>query len=430
MTQGLSCPNKSHPLWKLMVAKYGEEEALYKWVLNGYEFEGLSRSNSTRIEDEFEDNKLSNYQTEEVILIPQDEPYKQLYKSNKDTLNLKQLEDDIEYTLSRIKENDFKHSYENILQAQLATYWLRMSDTNYSFIADGRSFYLTNKDDIIGRISIGDNGVIKSSKIADEYMSKGVGKLMYQAMSKSLQAMYNTPLESFKNFIPVEVEGQTRKYAEEAWNRWVKQGLAKDRGNKFVMLQDSEIEAKSDDIISKFADKLQSKFSIPYKIVNEGKGNGYFNFKDNTAYFVSGKANETTTIHEQFSHPFIQAIKQNNKELYDNLLTEAKSNQEIVDYVERVYNKDSQNVYEHELIARAIDLYVVDELDYEKNKGLIAAIVRFFKELSTALQELFSKDEISVQDINANTSPNSFPTSAVKSLYSWSNVPKSVCFPT
>lgn len=37
----MNCPNKSHPSWIKMVEKYGEEQALLKWIKNGEQFENI-----------------------------------------------------------------------------------------------------------------------------------------------------------------------------------------------------------------------------------------------------------------------------------------------------------------------------------------------------------------------------------------------------
>lgn len=68
-----------------------------------------------------------------------------------------------------------------------------------------------------------------------------------------------------------------------------------------------------------------------------------YDAKNKTAYLIKGKADKTSAIHEIFTHPFLIQIEQTNPKLYNNLLTEAKSNKDIVSYVDNNYKNNEFN---------------------------------------------------------------------------------------
>lgn len=64
------------------------------------------------------------------------------------------------------------------------------------------------------------------------------------------------------------------------------------------------------------------------------------------AYLVVDKADRTSAIHEIFTHPFLINIEKTNNELYENLLKEAKSNTEIVEWVNKHYGEATDVNYQ------------------------------------------------------------------------------------
>ena len=167
--------------------------------------------------------------------------------------------------------------------------------------------------------------------------------------------------------------------------------------NDNIYKQEQVTQPEIDSILEEFADNLTSRFNIPFKLVSESEAkqansnyNGepaFYNPTNKTAYLVKSRANKTSAIHEIFTHPFLLQIEKTNSKLYINLLKEAKSNKDVVDYVDRVY-KNNKNK-DHEYVARAVDLYVQGELNQQKDKGLIARIKELFTELSDYLKKLF-----------------------------------------
>lgn len=234
----------------------------------------------------------------------------------------------------------------------------------------------TSNNTIIGELDITEiDGIvsINSSKIADIYTknSESYGKSFYRAVSWGVKTTFNEHIISHKHFKPVEVNGETKLHAKEAWNRWVTQGIAIDKGSMFQLLY------------SKYGDNI----------------NGFYDSKTKEAYLVDTKADVSTTIHEAFSHPFIQVIKDSNPKLYQSLLEEASKIKEIKEAIDANYSELDQETKEQEIIAHAIDMYVNNELDEIRDKTLIARIKEFFKELSKSLKAILNVKNLEAKDI-------------------------------
>ena len=75
------------------------------------------------------------------------------------------------------------------------------------------------------------------------------------------------------------------------------------------------------------------KTSAPFSEVNSF-------YIDGTAYLIKGRVTDETAI-EEMLHPFIDAIKIDNEDLFNNLLAEAKVNfPEMSQQITDAYNKD------------------------------------------------------------------------------------------
>ncbi len=235
----MKCPNKSHPSWKSMVSEYGEIGAYQKWIENDYKFVRVSKTNEAIQKQNLEgstDEKIMSYFTDKYYGISLSESYTELYKvpdlimkSKKDII------EDLDYAFDRLKEED-DYVQSRAITAMIASYKL---PEGYQVLVENENFYLvdTNSKEIVGRMSTKFDNVIISTKLADKLVGTGLGQKFYTAVSKGLQAGFKKKLESWKEFNEVSIEGVNKKWAEEAWNRWVKKGLALDKGNKFIMLQ-------------------------------------------------------------------------------------------------------------------------------------------------------------------------------------------------
>jgi hypothetical protein len=160
------------------------------------------------------------------------------------------------------------------------------------------------------------------------------------------------------------------------------------------------------DVLKDFSNNLSERFNIEVKLItmteaeklidNYNGESSFYNTENQTAYLVIDRADETSAIHEIFTHPFLILIEKHNTELYNNLLNEAKSNKEVVQYVIDNYGK----AIDHEIIARYIDLETRGELN--RKNTIIDYIKDFYNNLSSYLKSLFNLKEVTIEQLNPN----------------------------
>jgi hypothetical protein len=144
----------------------------------------------------------------------------------------------------------------------------------------------------------------------------------------------------------------------------------------------------------------EKKIPFAYKQYVGDKVAGLYDPVSLQAYVVLDNLDETTFVHEAFSHPFIEAVKERNNELYNNLLAESKNTQEIVDYVDENYGNAPQQVKDAEYIARAIDLDAKGKL---KNKTLIEYVRQFWAEANKIFKDIFGGKGAAIENISPTT---------------------------
>lgn len=73
-------------------------------------------------------------------------------------------------------------------------------------------------------------------------------------------------------------------------------------------------------------DGLKQRFNIPYRLINDPTAKGSGRFEDGVVFINLAKANEQTVWHE-YAHPFLDAIRADNSEVYDGLVTEMQNSE-------------------------------------------------------------------------------------------------------
>lgn len=140
---------------------------------------------------------------------------------------------------------------------------------------------------------------------------------------------------------------------------------------------------KYDDVLFKVAGK---RTPIRFQL-GDNVTKGFYDKASGKAFLVDGNYDQTTTIHEAFGHPFLEQLKVDNPELYNNLLEEAKALPDIVEFVDSTYPENERN---DEYILAALDKYTKNELDAVEHKGLIKAIKDFIRQMSSALKQILN----------------------------------------
>jgi hypothetical protein len=165
---------------------------------------------------------------------------------------------------------------------------------------------------------------------------------------------------------------------------------------KVKMLSPTEAEAIYDTI-----PKWQ-KSKVNFKNVNSF----YFN---NVAYLVRGRVTDETAI-EEMLHPFTDAIKLDNPELFNSLLAEAKINfPEMVQSITEAYNgnrKFSQAERDLEIVTQALSRHFNNEYESTPTKKFLDKIkeaLDWFLNVINNLNEYITGKPLTVKDINNKT---------------------------
>jgi len=144
------------------------------------------------------------------------------------------------------------------------------------------------------------------------------------------------------------------------------------------------------------------KSKVNFKNVNSF----YFN---NVAYLVRGRVTDETAI-EEMLHPFTDAIKIDNPQLFNSLLTEAKANfPEMVQSINEAYNGNrnfSQVERDLEIVTQALSRHFNNEYESTPTKKFLDKIkeaLDWFLNVINNLNEYITGKPLSVKSINNKT---------------------------
>ena len=132
-------------------------------------------------------------------------------------------------------------------------------------------------------------------------------------------------------------------------------------------------------------------------------------YVDGVAYLVKGIVTDETAI-EEMLHPFIDAIKVDNPELFNSLLTEAKINfPEMVQSITEAYNNNrnfSSLERDLEIVTQALSRHFNKEYESTPTKKFLDKIKQaldWFVNVINNLNEYITGKPLSVKDINNKT---------------------------
>jgi len=132
-------------------------------------------------------------------------------------------------------------------------------------------------------------------------------------------------------------------------------------------------------------------------------------YVDGVAYLVKGRVTDETAI-EEMLHPFIDAIKVDNPELFNSLLTEAKINfPEMVQSITEAYNNNrnfSSLERDLEIVTQALSRHFNKEYESTPTKKFLDKIKQaldWFVNVINNLNEYITGKPLSVKDINNKT---------------------------
>jgi hypothetical protein len=132
-------------------------------------------------------------------------------------------------------------------------------------------------------------------------------------------------------------------------------------------------------------------------------------YVDGVAYLIKGRVTDETAI-EEMLHPFIDAIKVDNEDLFNSLLAEAKINfPEMVQSITEAYNSNrnfSQLERDLEIVTQALSRHFNNEYEKSPTKRFLDRIqeaLDWFMKVIDNLNEYITGKPLSVKDINSKT---------------------------
>ena len=209
----------------------------------------------------------------------------------------------------------------------------------------------------------------------------------YDNLQKDLNNLYGdtyTARINKEGDIYVSLEADNKNIFKEQVEKNVSHNLSTS------ILKNAGVKSSSIQLIKKIADRFETNIRIIsekqlrfFPGVRPG-AKGFYDSDSKIAYLVLERIKDETTLHEAFSHPFVNYIKENYNPLYNTLLAKAMSNQEILAYLAVNYPNYSDVALEMEAIIKGLDMEFTKEL---KDPSLLKSIDRFWQRVIAYIKE-------------------------------------------
>ena len=157
-------------------------------------------------------------------------------------------------------------------------------------------------------------------------------------------------------------------------------------------------------------DNLKQKFNLPYEVVNDNTVNWKGKFENGKIYINAAKVNEYTALHE-FLHPFTGAMKEDNPELYNNLIKELQTTEAGKKAIE-----DTQKNYPELSPKDQLDEALVKHLSEITRSGDIKA-TPWYTQLMDWFRKIFGMGNVSISGLDLNMSLNDIADKIVDPTY-------------
>lgn len=187
-------------------------------------------------------------------------------------------------------------------------------------------------------------------------------------------------------------------------------------GNDFVYYNDSKDEFISINSGIAILDSFKQRFGVDYEIVNANEAKAILEdspqpYGEESGFYYKGKVylvdngqglDFDTTVHE-FAHPFVRAIMNQNKPLFESILKQIINTQEgrdILDEVERLEYPDHQIL--EEVAVRAITVLAKKNFNPETGSVFENAVRKLLRYLATLMKNVFGKQDLKISEIDPN----------------------------
>lgn len=155
---------------------------------------------------------------------------------------------------------------------------------------------------------------------------------------------------------------------------------------------------------------LGRKFNLPFEIVNDPTAEWRGKFENGKVFINQAKVSEYTALHE-YLHPFTMAMQKDNPLLYNNLVEELQSTEagrQTLDEVRQLYPElNAKDQLDEALVTHMSKLVNQDQI---KSKSWYQKVIDWFK-------EMFSKNGISISDLDMNMTMNDIADKIVDPAY-------------
>ena len=133
---------------------------------------------------------------------------------------------------------------------------------------------------------------------------------------------------------------------------------------------------------------LENRFGIEIIVVSKDEASiilnseelvrGFYNPDTKKSYLVDGVFDEATMVHETFTHPFLNLIRNDveYKELYANLLKEANATPGLKRFIASQYGKLNENALNDEMIAALIDQVILGQIKEVNSTNVIKKFIK------------------------------------------------------
>ena len=152
---------------------------------------------------------------------------------------------------------------------------------------------------------------------------------------------------------------------------------------------------ETEETINNIIQDLANKFSLPVMIITDPNQRWAGKFEDGRITLNKSYLNAETPWHE-FAHPFVEMVKLDNKELYNNLKAEVLNTeygQSVLQQVKDRYPELSEEDQIEEAIVEVIARFSTGKITNEvlnkpENKGLFTTLVRFLNSIRDSIAKL------------------------------------------
>jgi len=214
---------------------------------------------------------------------------------------------------------------------------------------------------ILGQIDL-ENGGVKNTNIDNEIdqLKQELERVDREGFG-ALKPIYKFYEENVANVL--KKQGYNPKVVtDEYGNTWneVKIDTKRDMG-KVLFQKDAPTNVPTIELrsVAKVLDRLKEKFGVDYEFVNEPNADWKGKFENGRVYINSAKNITADTPFHEYFHPFISALKKDNKSLYNKLINELQSVQEGLDEIESIKTSPGYSTLsEEEVLDEALVSYL------------------------------------------------------------------------